>query len=49
MAVQSNYVISIKEFKRKANNLLECVNVVKLEITVIKNITMTVKANHLTA
>ena len=49
MAVQPIYVISIKEFKRKTNNLLEYVNVVNFEITMIINTTMTVKENHLTA
>jgi len=40
MTVQPSYVISIKEFKRKANFILEYVNNVNFEITMIKNITM---------
>jgi len=40
MAVQLSYVISIKEFKRKVNILLEYVGVVNFEITMIKNITI---------
>lgn len=40
MALQPSYVTSIKEFKRKANFLLEYVNDVNFEITMIKNITI---------
>jgi hypothetical protein len=45
----ATYVISIKEFKRKANFLFEYVNNVNFEITMIKNITVTVKENYFIA